>query len=270
MFDDKTMREIAAAARDQRMEPAALFAVVEIESGGRIHARVGGHDEPLIRFEAHYFDRRLSGELRRRARAEGLSDPVAGKIANPAGQVARWNILRRAAAIDRQAAHESVSWGVGQVMGAHWKWLGYADVGALVAEARSGLRGQLSLMLRFIEKSGLAPVLGRHDWEAFARIYNGPGYARHGYHRRLAAAWRRHAGKAGVSTHVLREGDRGVDVERLQMALAEAGYDIAPDGIFGPHTTGAVTRFQAGSGLVADGIAGPRTLLSLEQARGGG
>lgn len=192
MFAHDVIREISAAAGRLDIEPAALLAVAEVESGGKAYALVDGRREPLIRFEGHYFDRRLSSGKRRQARAQGLSSPTAGAIANPRSQAARWAMLSRAAAIDRKAAYESVSWGLGQVMGAHWAWLGYGDIDALVAEARSGPAGQARLMARFIEKAGLAGALRAHDWKAFARGYNGPGYRRFRYDDRIESAYRRY------------------------------------------------------------------------------
>ena len=88
-------------------------------------------------------------------------------------------------------------------MGAHWAWLGFADVDALVTEARSGAAGQVRLMARYIEKAGLFTAIENHDWEAFARGYNGPDYKRYSYHLKLAAAYqspcRRDPGRAGRS-----------------------------------------------------------------------
>lgn len=196
-------REVAdalrAAAAEFAVEAAALAAIAELESGGVAHAAFDGRREPLVRFEGHYFDRRLAGEKRAQARAAGLSSPTAGKVPNPAGQAARWRLLDRAAQIERTAAFESTSWGLGQVMGAHWAWLGYADVDAFVAEARSGALGQARQMARYVAKAGLIPAIARRDWAAVARGYNGPGYAKNRYDKRLAAAFARHAG--GASRH---------------------------------------------------------------------
>lgn len=188
-FSPDTRRTIEQVAREQDIEPAKLLAVVEVESGGQAYAIVSGRPEPLIRFEGHYFHRRLSGDKLKRAVAAGLASPKAGGVANPKTQAARWDLLQRAAAIDHKAAHESCSIGVGQVMGAHWNWLGYADVDAMWAEARSGVAGQVRLMVRFIEKSGLVVALHRRDWHAFARGYNGPQYKAGNYHVKLANAY---------------------------------------------------------------------------------
>ena len=223
MFNEDVSEEIMTVAREFGLEPAALLAIAEVESGGLAFAIVAGRPEPLIRFEGHYFDRRLSQGKQARARAEGLASPRAGEIANPSSQAARWRLLARAGAIDRKAAYESVSWGLGQVMGAHWAWLGFADVDALVAEARSSAAGQARLMARYIEKAGLSAAIHGHDWEAFARGYNGPAYKRFSYHLKLAAAYRRHSGAVadprtgqadGGTPAMLQKGSTGDDGQR--------------------------------------------------------
>jgi hypothetical protein len=67
----------------------------------------------------------------------------------------------------------------------------------------------------------------------------------------------------------LTEGDSGRPVRRLQRALALLGYDIQPDGQYGPGTTDAVRQFQADAGLEVDGVAGPGTLAAINQALAG-
>ncbi len=101
MFSRNTIAEIAAVAADLGVEPAALLAIAEVESGGKAFAVIEGRSEPLIRFEGHHFDRRLSPEKRTAARVAGLASPLAGKIANPGTQQARWRLVAKAAAIDR-------------------------------------------------------------------------------------------------------------------------------------------------------------------------
>ena len=280
MYDSGTRRDIAAQARAMRVEPAALLAVVEVESDGRAFARVNGRDEPLIRFEGHYFHRLLTGAKRRRAVREGLASPRAGAVANPRGQASRWTLLERARAIDADAADQSVSWGVGQVMGANWRKLGYGSVRELVAEARSGVPGQVRLMVRFIRAHGLDKALRAKDWRAFARAYNGPAYARHDYHGKMARAHARQV-RAGANAikgstedapprwfdvegdrPVLALGARGSAVARVQAVLG-----VPNDGLYGPLTLQAVKRFQAGNGLREDGVVGPRTWVALEPTK---
>ena len=63
---------------------------------------------------------------------------------------------------------------------------------------------------------------------------------------------------------LLKEGSNGVEVEKLQQTLTDAGFDTrGADGDFGPNTTAAVIAFQQSQGLEADGIAGPETLAAL-------
>jgi peptidoglycan L-alanyl-D-glutamate endopeptidase CwlK len=61
-------------------------------------------------------------------------------------------------------------------------------------------------------------------------------------------------------------GDRGAAVQRLQDQLIRLGFDLVPDGAFGPKTRAAVQAFQTRAGLTADGIVGPLTARALRLA----
>ena len=258
MFEREVVKQIEAVALEWGFDAAALLAIAEVESGGRVFADIDGRPEPLIRWEGHYFDRRLAGDARATARAARLAHPLAGAVPNPKTQTGRWQLLARAEAITRNAAYESVSWGIGQVMGAHWQHLGYASVEALVAEARLDATGQARLMARFIDKNGLRPALEGEDWRGFAHGYNGPGFVRNAYDQKLGVAFRRFAALA-----LLRPGMRGDRVRRLQAALAQKGKAVAADGVFGPLTRTALEAFQSSVGLRPDGLAGSRTFRAL-------
>jgi peptidoglycan hydrolase-like protein with peptidoglycan-binding domain len=67
---------------------------------------------------------------------------------------------------------------------------------------------------------------------------------------------------------ILRPGDKGPEVEMLQLKLKAAGYDPGSvDGDYGKRTTAAVLAFQMDRPDVDDdGIAGPHTLGSLDMA----
>lgn len=68
----------------------------------------------------------------------------------------------------------------------------------------------------------------------------------------------------------LSEGDTGQRVRQLQRALAELGFDVSPDGAFGPGTTAAVQGFQGDAGLDADGVVGPETARAINEALAAG
>ncbi|MEC5290154.1 N-acetylmuramidase domain-containing protein [Aurantimonas sp. C2-6-R+9] len=136
--------------------------------------------------------------MRGRARAAGLADPRAGRVRNPASQAARWRLFDKAAAIDAAAAAQSVSWGLCQVMGAHWKRLGYRSAEALADIARASIDGQFEIAARFLKLGGLARRLAGGDTTGFARRYNGPGYRRNRYDEKIGRrGWRRN----GCSPH---------------------------------------------------------------------
>lgn len=238
----------------------ALLAVAKVESGGRIFALVDGRNEPLIRFEGHYFYRQLGAARRNRAIVAGLAHPLAGKVRNPLTQARRWTMLRKAEAIDRPAALASVSWGCGQVMGAHWRWLGYASIDALVADVRSGAEGQVRLMARFIAGAGLAEKLLERDWAGFARAYNGPGYRANRYDEKMAAAFEEITGEGPQRMRhapaLLKLGSSGPAVEALQRNLRRLGFPLIADGDFGFATEAALKAFQQAGGLFVDGVFG--------------
>lgn len=269
IFDDDTIAAARRSAERLRVPVAALLACAEVESAGKIYAHVQGRPEPLIRFEGHYFDRRLKGAELARARAMGLASPKAGAVKNPKAQASRWRLLATAISVNRRAALESVSWGIGQVMGAHWQWLGYESIDGLVKAARSGAGGQIDLMARYIEKAGLADELRRQDFNAFARGYNGPNYRKYAYHTKMAAAFARLSGVAPISAAagMLRLGSRGAKVRELQVLLGRAGYPVKVDDDFGPATRDAVKLLQAAFDLKVDGVAGPETFRILERYR---
>ena len=66
----------------------------------------------------------------------------------------------------------------------------------------------------------------------------------------------------GTSTSypgLLRVGSTGTGVRTLQQALANKGYSLSADGVFGPITQNAVRSFQSSQGITADGVVGPVT-----------
>lgn len=250
------------------VELAALVAVVQVESAGVIFAQVADLEVPLIRWEGHYFHRLLKGEKLERAVKEGLAHPKAGKIKNPSSQTARYAMLNKAAKIDATAAYSSISIGVGQVMGAHWKSLGFESPLQMLKIASRGLAGQVELMIRFIQKNDLADELRRKDWSAYARGYNGPAYAKNRYHIKMAEAYHQAVRFLGgdespVPTGMLRMGSMGAGVREVQRLLVRAGFTVKVDGDFGPSTKQAVMAFQKSQGLKADGVVGPATNAKL-------
>lgn len=163
-----------------------LHAVLDVETAG------GGFDRlrrPKQLFEPHVFYRNLSGAGRDRAVSLGLAYPAWRAGNYPTDSYPR---LAQALIIDETAALKACSWGLGQILGENHAAAGYASPQAMVAAFCDGGEAEhLAAMVRFIKANRLDTALRAHDWTAFARGYNGPGYAKNGYHTKLAArfAW---------------------------------------------------------------------------------
>ncbi|NLJ80734.1 MAG: LysM peptidoglycan-binding domain-containing protein [Firmicutes bacterium] len=68
-----------------------------------------------------------------------------------------------------------------------------------------------------------------------------------------------------ITRRVLRFGDNGADVRRLQDFLSRQGYDLGEEERYGYLTRDAVSQFQREHGLRVDGIAGPQFFDLIRQ-----
>lgn len=73
---------------------------------------------------------------------------------------------------------------------------------------------------------------------------------------------------AGSGELPIRRCTRGLPVEVVQTLLVLAGYDVDPDGYFGPGTTATVVQFQRDHGLADDALVGPLTWAQLLRSAG--
>lgn len=166
-----------------------IHAVLDVEAAGSGFDRQG---RPKMLFEPHVFWRELGkGPKRDKAAAAGLAYPRWKPGAYPRDSYPR---LIAAMKIDEEAALRSASWGLGQVMGFNFKVAGYGSAKEMVLAFMNDEEHHLRAMVRFIVANGLDAALRAHNWKAFARGYNGPGFAKNGYDRKLAAAfakWKR-------------------------------------------------------------------------------
>lgn len=168
---------------------AAARAVLAIESAGK---GFGPDRRPIILNEPHIFWRELGpAAARTQAGQLGLAYAKWGAKPYPKTQAARYSWLDKAMAINAEAALKSCSWGLGQLMGFNHKLCGFASVQDFVEAMKLSEGAQLFAMARFIVSSKLQGHLRKRDWAAFARGYNGAGYAKHGYHTKLAKAYAR-------------------------------------------------------------------------------
>lgn len=66
-----------------------------------------------------------------------------------------------------------------------------------------------------------------------------------------------------AGAELLRRGSSGPEVSAVQQRLADRGWRIAVDGVFGPRTEAVVRAFQRRRDLAVDGVVGPRTRAAL-------
>lgn len=168
------------------VEVAAVRAVVEVESAGSGFVR--GSPLPRILFEGHVFHRLTDGAFE--VERPDLCHPRWTKQYYQGGR-GEYDRLLDALKLDADAALQSASWGLGQVMGFNHQVCGFESIDTFVDAMFEGEGRQLDAMCGFIAGNGLADELRREDWRGFARRYNGPGYAANAYHTKLEAAYRR-------------------------------------------------------------------------------
>ena len=163
-----------------------IHAFLDVETLG------GGWDKrgrPKALFEPHVFFRNLSGTKRASAVSSGLAYASWGQKPYPTDSYPR---IIAAMQIDETAALKATSWGIGQVLGENYVAAGYDNPQAMVrAFVEKGEAEQLEAAIRFIKFNRLDDELRAHNWAGFARGYNGSRYAEHGYHTKLAAAFKK-------------------------------------------------------------------------------
>ena len=178
--------DLKKAARNLGIEVATVKAVRQVEARG-----TGFKDEwPVILFERHIFWKRLKEHGKNPADyREGNEDILSPRSGGYLGGVKEHDRLNRAKKIDTAAALESASWGMFQIMGFHWKSLGYSSIGQFVKRMQRSEADHLDGFVKFVTSEKLARFLKNRDWAGFARRYNGPAYKRNEYDTKLAKAY---------------------------------------------------------------------------------
>lgn len=194
--------DLINAAKSLGVEVSTIKAVNEVESRGRGFI----HDFPVILFERHIFWRRLKayGEdpsLLVNDENKDILNTKSGGYRSSAKEVRR---LERAKLIHKKAALESASWGLFQIMGYHWKALGYPSIENFVKKMQQSEVEHLNAFVRYIKKNNLVSSLrlkrGQQrltleHFKRFAKGYNGANYKRNHYHTKMLSAYQRYSRK---------------------------------------------------------------------------
>ncbi len=186
-----TAELVLEQAKKLGVESAVLRAVIEVECKG---SGFNADGTPVILFERHVMRQRLiaNGHVmiadQMMIKRPDLCSKKAGGYGLYSAQHGR---LNAAAQYHRASALESASWGIGQVMGYHWKVLGYGSLQVFVDAMYKNEASQLEAMCRYIKVNGLVNALKNKDWKSFARGYNGVEYAKNSYNIKLANAYKK-------------------------------------------------------------------------------
>ncbi len=157
-------KEIIDICKKQDIETASLLAFISVETGGK------GFDDStgkiLIQFEPAWFKKKAPYA------PSGLWSVNKVDV-----QSKEWMAFNDAYKKNPDAAMQSTSIGLGQIMGFHYKKLGYNTVGEMWNDAKKGIEEQVDQMVRFINSDpNLLNALKKHDWTKVATIYNGRGF----------------------------------------------------------------------------------------------
>lgn len=161
---DKLRDVIAVEADRIGVEKSALMAFIDVESGGQGFDPATG--KIMIQFEPAWFRKKVP-----------YAPSGSWSLNGVERQAKEWIAFNDAFKKDANAAMESTSIGLGQVMGFNYKRLGYATVGAMWDDAKKGESRQIYQMARFIETDArLIKALREKNWHLVATYYNGAGY----------------------------------------------------------------------------------------------
>lgn len=179
-----TAEDFDQAAADLGVESAVIRAVAQVESGGRSGFDAAGR--PKILFEAHLFDRLTRGRFR--AAHPNLSQPNRTAAARYYADD-QWARMNQAWELDPDAAVQSASWGMFQVLGSNYA-CGWTTLDGFVSAMFESERQHLRAFLAFCRANRLIEWMKARNWPAFARAYNGPAYRVNRYDELLDDAYR--------------------------------------------------------------------------------
>ncbi len=178
-----TADDVAAAARDIKVEPATIWTIYDVEAAG--DAFIGGR--PTLLPEPHRFSR--STGHRYDASHPRISSRTWNRKLYPGSQAARWEMLMDMVALDVDAGFMSASYGAFQILGENFAICDAPDPWSFAWRQSRTEGDQLDAFIRFVRGKGLVGALQRRDWAAFAKGYNGTAYRENKYDERLAAAY---------------------------------------------------------------------------------
>ncbi len=184
-----TFNQINNFAKELNIDPAAMRAVIEVESSGGGFLPDG---RPKILFEGHIFWSLIEAKgLRPRKLCKGNEDILYPRWTKKhyKGGAAEHDRLERAKRIHENAALSSASWGMFQIMGFNYYVTDYRNVSDFVAAQYESELEHLKAFIGFVKTNRLLEHLRTRNWAKFAAGYNGKSYRKNKYDERLETAY---------------------------------------------------------------------------------
>jgi hypothetical protein len=174
-----TWTDANAAAKLLGADVARIEMLRLTESGP--YGSFDSQGRPTILFERHKFRSFTDGQYD--ARFPEISNSKSGGYSSPGKphHVWQWEKLRAALRLEPEAAIKSCSWGLFQVMGFHWKALGYESALDMARRMAVGEGAQLDALVRFLLVNRLDDELrackpgDARSCRPLAAAYNGSG-----------------------------------------------------------------------------------------------
>lgn len=175
------------------IEPALLLAVKLVECGNNDDGFLS-NGKPTILFEGHIMYRELKKEVgvelaNRYAESHPTVVHKRWDKSKYSGGIKEWERIELAASINEICAYKSASWGIFQIMGFNYSLCGCACIHDFVYKMSRSLKDQFTLGLHFMYNTGCLKLLKAHDWEGFAKKYNGPEFRANAYDQKLKNAY---------------------------------------------------------------------------------
>ena len=156
-------------------EVAAIKAVAKVESDGSGFDNLG---RIRILFEGHVFYSLTKGKY-------GITDISYPKWTKKYYGLPQYDRFNKAYALDKNAAMQSCSWGMFQIMGFNYDKCGFSEVGSFLDFMKKSEKNQLLCFCRFVKSRGLDDEIRNRQWAKFACGYNGTGYKSNAYDTKL-------------------------------------------------------------------------------------
>ncbi len=173
------------------IDPGVAVAVVAVESSG---SGFGADGRMIIRFENHLFWSnwgkanaatynqffQFNQTVKWTGHKFRTQANAPWQDVHTSSQASEWTALTQARTFDDQAAKQSISMGLGQILGSNHRVIGYDTVDAMFDAFSADERFQLLGFFNFVKNDQRqVNALQANDFVAFARIYNGSGQPEH-------------------------------------------------------------------------------------------